>query len=268
MQSALIIALMFLSALAKLFALLRIAISRLASRYPLFTLLVLFSAIRSIVLLAVGGWHGKLHPYLEIWNGTQGITFALEGAACTEAFWKLAFHFRNVKIFGTIVFSFIAIMAVGLSYSLVAIWTGRWESGVLRTAILMEEIALASIVVALLSYLFFRQFPSVPIRPNATRHLYVLVLLFGSQFASAFFAQSSQRTWVFLSNVLINVANLTYAVWAVVIRPSGEELPFPAPAPLSPEEFNAHDAQDRIVMQQTIQLAQTNLDDLKRRIRS
>ena len=178
MQSALIIGLMFLSAFAKIAAVLRIAISRLAPRYPLFTLMVALSAVRSIVLLAVGGWAGRLHPYLEIWRATQGTSFALEAAACIEGFWILALHFRNVKIFASIVFLFVATVGAALSYSVVAVWSRWWASPFTQAAILMERVALTLIVIALLSLLFFRQFSSVPIKPNAIRHLSILAFLF------------------------------------------------------------------------------------------
>jgi hypothetical protein len=137
---------MFLAAFAKIAAVLRIVLSRLASRYPLFTLMVAFSATRSVVLLAVGGWAARLHPYLEIWNATLGISFALEAAACLEAFWILALHFRNVKVFGTIAFLFFGVIGTILSYSLVAIWSGWWKTPLTQTAVLAQHVALALIV--------------------------------------------------------------------------------------------------------------------------
>lgn len=136
MQSALIIGLTFLATFAKIATVLRIVVSRLASRYPLFTIMVAFSAMRSVVLLAVGGWAARLHPYLEIWNATLGISYALEAAACFEGFWILVLHFRNVKVFGSIAFLFFSVIGTTLSYSIVAIWSGRWKTPLTQTAVL------------------------------------------------------------------------------------------------------------------------------------
>lgn len=269
MQSALIIGLMFLSALAKLAVVLRIAISRFALRYPLFLLMATFGMVRSIVLLAVGGWAGRLHPYLEIWRATQGISFALEAAACLEAFWILALHFRSVKLFGSILLLFIATVGAALSYSVVAIWSQRWTSPFTQAAILMERVALTLIAVALLSVLFFRRFSSVPIKPNAIRHLSILAFLFGSLFVSGFFAQSDQHTRVFLANIAFSLGNVAaYGIWAFLMRPSGESLPFSPAPPLADGEFAAAEAQDRWAVKRRLEEAEASFENLKREIRS
>jgi hypothetical protein len=269
MQSALIIGLMFLSALAKVGAVLRIAISRLTLRYPLFLLMASCGAVRSIVLLSVGGWAGRLHPYLEIWRATQGISFALEAAACLEAFWILALHFRNIRLFGSIVLVFVASIGAALSYSVVAVWSRWWTSPFTQGAILMEHVALMLIAIALFSLLFFRQFSSVPVKPNAIRHLSILTLLFLSLFISGFFAQSDRHIRVFLANLAFSLGNFAaYGAWALLIRPSGERLPFSPAPPLLDGEFEAAEAQDRWAVKRRLQEARASFEDLKRGTRS
>lgn len=265
MLSALLIGLMFLSAFSKVAALVRIGVSRLAARYPLFTVMVVFSAARSIVLLAVGGWAGRVHPYREIFSATLAPSFAVEAAACLEGFWILALHFRNVKIFGSAMLIFFGAIGAAISYALIAVWAGWWTSPFLLMAILMERVALVLICIASLSLIFFRRFPTVPIRPNAIRHLGLLTLYFASQFLSGFFAQSAQYSHVFWANVFVNLGGATvFAAWAALIRPAGEELPFAAAPVLDDRAFEAADARDRRAIDNALGRGQASLEDLER----
>jgi hypothetical protein len=249
MQSALIIGLMFLAAAAKLAALLRIFLSRFTRRYPVFALMTAFSALRSVVLLAVGGWHGKLHPYMEIWRATQAPTLALETAVCLEAFWIVALHFRNVRIFGTALLVLISLIGASLSYWLVAVWAGWWHTPFTTAAVLVQRVGLALVLTGLLTVVWFRQFPTVPIKPNALKHLAILTLLFGSFFVSGFFAQGSTATWRFIANLVINCGPVVaFCCWAIFMVPAGEQIPFEPPPALSDREFARADQQDRARM--------------------
>ncbi len=254
---------MFAAALAKVCAVWRIAASRSWLRYPLFACMAVFGAARVIALLAADP--RKSHPYTEIFVGTLAITFALEAGACIEAFWILAFHFRNIKVFGSVVFLFFAAMGGTLSYILVAIWSGWWTSPFTQAAILAQRLGLTMIAVALLSLLLFRQFPWVPVKPNAIRHLAILAFLFGSVFASGFFVQSDRKSFFFLANLSANVGNVVaFGLWAWLMRPEGERLPF-EPAPLMrADEIAAGDAGDRLAMDQAVQRGKSSWEDLKR----
>lgn len=267
MQPALLLKLLFvLGTLVKIGALGRSVVSRLAARYPVFTVMTAFGVIRANLLLAGGLWSGHLHPYVEIWNATLAPTLALEAAACVEAFWILAMHFRNARIFGALVLGFIAAAGAVLSYSAIAVWSRRWTSPFSQAAALMEHVMLMLIVIALFSLFFFRQFASVPIRPNAIRHLGILIFLFGSMFiAGGFFANSTDRRWGLLANLFITIGPLAaYAAWVLMMKPEGEGLPFsPAPVP-SDEEFHAGEARDRVAVQRGIDEARARLENLER----
>jgi len=269
MQAAFLTGLTFLGIFAKLAALMRVAVGRMAPRYPIFTVMLAFSAVRSIVLMAAGGWAGRPHPYTEIWNATVGISYGLEAAACVEAFWILALHFRNVRIFGSAILAFAAALAAMLSFAAVASWSRWWANSFTATAILEQRVGLMLITIALLSLFFFQQFSSVPIRPNAKRHLALLGLLFGSTFAAGFFGQSERYLLRFLSNLAINLGTvLAYALWAVTMKPSGEQLPFSPPPVLPDAEFAAAEIRDRAAMQRTVEQARASLENLEREARN
>jgi hypothetical protein len=246
MQSALIIGLMFLSVAAKFAALSRVLLSRLTRRYPVFAVMTGFSAVRSVVLLGAGGWAARLHPYVEIWRATQTPTLILETAVCLEAFWIVALHFRNVKIFGTGLLVLISLIGAGLSYALVAVWGGWWHTPFTTAAILVQRVGLALVLTGWLTAVWFRQFPTVPIKPNALRHLAILTILFGSFFVSGFFAQGDTNSWRFLANLVINLGTvLAFGFWAVFMIPAGESIPFEAPPSLSEADFNDANERDR-----------------------
>jgi hypothetical protein len=213
----------------------------------LFAVMIGFGAVRSVVLLAVGGWAGRPHPYTEIWRATQGLALTLDAAVCVEAFWIVALHFRNVRIFGAALLGLIALIGAGLSYGLVAVWAGWWNTPLTTAAVLVQRVGLALVVTGLLTVAWFRQFPTVPIKPNAIRHLAILTLVFGSFFVSGFFAQSNDHTWLFVANLVIACGMvIPFAIWAVIMVPAGEVLPFPQPPILSTQEFDSADQQDRL----------------------
>jgi hypothetical protein len=243
MQQALIIGLMILGTIAKVLSIVRIAINRMALRYPLFTLMTVLNTARTVVLLTVLGI-GRPLLYAPIWQATNGMTIALQAAACVEAFWIVALHFRNIKAFGAILLFLIAAVGTVLGYSLVASWSGKWSSPFTTTMILLQRVGLVLIVIALLSRLFFRQFPTVPVKPNAVRHLGILTLLFTSFVVDGFIANGA--AWNFISNFAMALGVLiAYTWWSISMTPEGEKLPFSPPEALSVEDFETADAADR-----------------------
>jgi hypothetical protein len=257
MQSALILGLMVLSTAAKLASILRIAISHLAWKYPLFTLMTAFSAARTLALVIAIESVDKYRLYPQIWERTEGLTLALQAAAAIEAFWILALHFRNIRAFGSILLSVIAAVGAVLAYSVVAGWSGKWSSPLTSTAIVMQRVGLVLILIALLSRLFFRQFPTVPVKPNAIRHLGILTLLYGGFVLSGFVGAG----WNFASNVAVTLGGfVAYSWWTISMTPEGEKLPFSPSPPLSEDDFETADATDRKKMIQVVQSARATQD--------
>jgi hypothetical protein len=238
MQSALILTLIALGIVAKVGVLWR-CFSRFFARLPLFCGMVTLSLARSVV-----GLNPHPHPYQEFWAATQWPMALLGAGAALEAFWRVAAHFRSLRGFGLILLgvmvSVAATVAVGVGL-LRAYWNGP-----LRSALLFNQYSqLGLLVLTLLSMAFVWQFSGVPIRPNTTRHLLVLAVLFGSYFAGNFLGQASHGEWRFLSNVVINVGTVVaYGWWAAWTRSDGELLPFPKEPPLSMIEFAAAEATD------------------------
>jgi hypothetical protein len=249
-QSALIVALWIAQTLAQLAVLRRLLCDSAWRRYPAFAAMTALYCGRSLVALAAGAIDGNFNDYPRIWSATQAAGLALESAACVEAFWILARHFRRTKAFGWVILA--AIATVGGFGSLALrvtdrTWTGTFRSWLLAT----QHLSLALVVVAALALLFFRMFSTeVPIRPNAMRHSVILSTLFAGGFLASFIGQESMGQARFLTNlVLLMICLGCYGVWAMRMGVAGEVLPFePRPTP-SPDEIEALERQLRAMMQ-------------------
>ncbi len=239
MQPALILFLMAVGSVAKIAVLWRAISSRLVRRHVLFCGMVTLSLARSIL-----GWNGSLHPYQEFWSVTQWPMAVMEACAALEAFWLVADHFRNIRGFGVALLGVITIVAATVAAGVGTLRT--YWNGALSGAVLFNQYTYCGLlVVTLLSLAFFWQFSGVPIRPNATRHLLALAILFGSLFVGNFLAQSSHGEWRFMSNLVITAGTIAaYSWWAIRITADGERLPFPPSPPMSKDEFASAEATD------------------------
>ena len=215
---------------------------RLYVQHAAFCGMTMVTLSRGIFILAS---RGHVHPYLEFWKATQWPLALLGAAAAVEAFWRLALHFRNVKGFGSILLGVIVGVAALAAWIVTAL-NSRWDSP-LRGPITFEEcVEVALMVVAILSLSFFRSISSIPVRPNAIRHLLILSFLFGSSFAGNLIELVHPVIGTFAANVTISAGlAVGYCWWAVWMRRSGEALPFPVPPLATPEEMEALNAWDR-----------------------
>jgi len=245
MQSALILILFHLGAAVRALALWRAIAAGVFLRYPAFLAMTLFACGRALVVIALGGGTGRVHPYFEIWTATQSLMLFLEAAAAIEAFWILAVHFRKMQVYGTVLLALmIAISALGAWW--IARWGGNWQSPLNTLVLAAQHIAFGSLVLVLLALVWFRQPTGFPIRPNAVRHAWVLLTLFGTSFLGSFLIQVSHSRWGFAANLIITAgAFLAYAAWALRITRSGESLPFQPPPPLTQDQFDEAEASER-----------------------
>jgi hypothetical protein len=100
-------------------------------------------------------------------------------------------------------------------------------------------------MITLLSFGFFRQFPKVPIRPNAVRHLLVLSTLAFFFFAGRLIIFASGGKAKFLAQLVIaGGAVLAFGAWLVIMKRKGEDLPFEPEPPMPVEEFEAAEAEE------------------------
>lgn len=197
---------------------------------------------RAIVALAT---QGHVHPYFEFWRATRWPLALLAAAAALEAFWRVASHFRNMRGFGWILLG--GVSGVGsLAAWLVTSMNSRLD-GSLRGPLVLEEcVEVGLMIVAVLSLGFFRRISSIPVRPNAVRHMMILALLFGCSFGGNFIELWSPAHGSFAANFLITLGlAVCYSLWVVSISRSGEALPFPVPPPASREDMEELDAWDR-----------------------
>jgi hypothetical protein len=247
MRSVLILAFFHLGVVARAVTLWKAKVSGVLLRYPAFLALTAFAAGRAAIVIALGGGTGRPHPYVEIWRATQPYMLFFEAAAAVEAFWIVAAHFRKVKIYGSVLLSLmVGISALGAW--VVARWRGNWQSPLSTLVLAAQHIALGSLILVLLTLLWFRQPLDFPIRPNAIRHACVLVTLFGTAFLGNFLVQvgRSQNQWNFAGNLILTVgATVAYGWWAWAINEKGELLPYQPPPPMSKDQFEAADAADR-----------------------
>jgi len=245
MQSAFLFALIALGMAAKLGVIWRLVSCRLAARYAWFCGMVTLSLARSALSLT-----GHAHPYLSFWTATQWPLALLAAGAAIEAFWRVAEHFRNLRGFVAILLGVMVSVAVTVAAG-VGLLRAHWN-GPLRGALLFDQYTqLGLLVITLLSVAFFWQFPGVPIRPNATRQLLALAILFGSYFAGNFLGQAGRGEWRFLPNLVIATGTVVaYGWWAIRTTSAGELLPFPQPRPLSMPEFAAAEATDERAAQE------------------
>lgn len=239
MQPALIFTLIALGCVAKLGVLWRLVSCRLVARLPFFSAMVALSLAGSALSLT-----GHLHPYNEFWTATRWPMAILEAGAALEAFWRVAEHFRNMRGFGMVLLGVMCGFAIAVAVAVGALRT-YWNDPLSGALLFSQSTHLGLLVLTLLSAAFFWQFSGVPIRPNATRHLLALTVLFGSLFLGYFFGQASRGQWRFLTNLSINLgSDIAYTWWAIRTTRDGERLPFSKPQPLSIDEFAAAEAAD------------------------
>jgi hypothetical protein len=241
-QSALIFAFILLEAIGQMAALWRMTRERLYLRNAAFAGLTILTSSRAVFSLAS---RGHVHPYFEFWRATMWPLALLGAAAAVEAFWRLALHFRNMRGFGSILLGVIIGVAV-LAARIVTAMNSTWD-GPVRGPLAFEEcVEVALMIVAILSLGFFRSISSMPVRPNAVRHLMILSFLFGTSFFGNFIELVNPAHGAFVANVMITLGlAMSYWWWAIVMRRSGEILPFPIPPLTSAEEIEGLKAWDR-----------------------
>jgi hypothetical protein len=166
----------------------------------------------------------------------------LECGAALEAFWLVAQHFYKIRGFGLAVLGVMIVVAAAVAAGVGAM-RPYWD-GPLRGALLFNQYTyLGLLVITLLSFAFFWQFSRVPVRPNATRHLLALAILFAAFFVGNFLGQISEGQSRFQANLVIDLGTIVaYGWWAIRTTAKGENLPFSKPPALSPDEFAAAEA--------------------------
>jgi hypothetical protein len=259
MQSALLI-LIDLGSVVKAIVLWRFIAAGIWKRHVCFCAMVALSLARSVITA-----NGKLHPIEEFWRATTWPTTILQAAAAIEAFWGLARHFRGIRNFGWALLGVILIVAAAAAATLGLMKT-HWNSP-LRAPLLVDQYtSLWLVFTAMLSLAFFKQFPKVPVRPNAIHHLAALTALFASNFVGYSIGQLSHGELRFLTNLVIACGVLSaYTWWALKITRDGERLPFAVPSALTKQEFEAAEAAHR---QSTRELKQAGSEALRRMFRS
>ena len=238
MQSALIVGLWIAQTVAQFAVLARLLRDSSWLRYPGFAVMATFFCARSTNALLLAAVDGNFNAYPRIWTATQGLALVLQAAACVEAFWILARHFRKTNVFGWLLLGALAVVGAAGSLALSATnppWTGELRAWLIAS----QHVSIALVVVAAFALLFFRSVANdVPIAPNAIRHTIILAVLFGGGFAASFIGQVTQGQARFLANlVLLSVTAVGYAAWAWIMRVDGEQLPFPPRPPASKEEL-------------------------------
>jgi len=230
---------MYIGATAQIATIWRCWREQLLLRHAAFIGLTLLTLSREIYAMV------SPYKYIGFWKLTQWPIAVMGACAAIEAFWRLALHFRNIRGFGFILLG--AITGVSAIAALtVTVLNTKWD-GPLRGPITFEEcVELALMLIAMLSLSFFRLVPSIPVRPNAVRHLLILVGLFAAQFAGNFIGLVSRGQWRFTANFFITGGlAVSYIMWALLIKKSGEKLPFAVPPVMSPEQIAALDKWDR-----------------------
>jgi hypothetical protein len=244
MQSALIVGLWIAQTLAQFAVLTRLTSDLAWTRFPGFALMTLFFCARSTAALILASIDGNFSAYPGIWTATQAVGLALQSAACVEAFWILARHFRKTNVFGWVLLGALAVVGAAGSLALSA-KSPAWDGALRPWLVASQNVTLSLVVVGAFAVLFFRSFANeVPIRPNAIRHNVLLSVLFGGGFVATFIGQASQGQARFLANlVLLSVTAIGYATWAWIVRRDGEQLPF-SPRPAASAEELARSARE------------------------
>jgi len=233
MQSVLILALVNLGSVAKIAVLWRCAAIGVFKRYFWFVAMVALALARSLI----GSRHNP-HPYTEFWLATQWPTAGLQTAAAIEAFWILAGHFRGIRNFGWLLIGVILAISSAAAGA-VSLLRPHWNNPLSGPLLLDQYVGLSLVLTALLSFAFFRQFPRIPIRPNAIRHLTALSVLFGSDFVGYSILPLSHGELKFLTSLVVATGGLVaYSFWAVSMNRAGEALPFPPPM-MSDKDYDA-----------------------------
>jgi hypothetical protein len=259
MRSALLV-LINLESAARIAVLWRCLASGVLKRHACFCALTVLSCVGSILAST-----GSLHPYREFWLATQWPIAALQAGAAIEAFWGLARHFRGIRNFAWALLGVI-LTVTGAAAASVSFLRARWDSPFEAPLLLDQFTGLWLVLTALLSLAFFKQFPKVPVRPNAIRHLAALSILFGANFIAYSMGQLSRGQWRFQTNFVIYCgAILANGWWALTINRDGERLPFAPPPPMTSQEFDAAEAAHR---QSARELKQAGSEALRRTFRS
>ncbi len=221
MQSALVLTLTNLATIAKLGPFVRAWCSGLLKRYPFFLSMTALSFFVTVPLLI-----GRSDLYPKVWAAARWPATLLRSAAAIEAFWILAGHFRGIHNFARWLIAIILAVSAGAATSL-GFFRVPWNDPLHDPLFVDQYTNLWLVVTALVSLVFFRQFPKIPIRPNAARHLVLLAFLFGSNFVGLSLGLESAGKWKYASSFVIVVGGiLAFVAWALLMNRKGEDLPF------------------------------------------
>jgi hypothetical protein len=240
MQSAIIFVFIYAGIATRCATLVRCVHSGLLRSHAFFFAMATLSLARAIVSVTVNTRH-----YYAFYEATQWPAALLEAAAVLEGFWLIAAHFRKIRGFGWALFTASAAIATLIAAS-VAVLRSNWNEAVTGLFLFSLYTHIVLLGTALLSVAFFRQFPEVPIRPNAIRHWQVLCLISGSYVLATFIMQITRGKSAFITNLLATAGTtIAYGWWALRINREGEELPFPPPPEMPPGDFDAAEAEHK-----------------------
>ena len=233
-QSAILWGLIYVSNLVRLAALVRIVANRMVSSHFFFFGMLCLSLARNVAFVFVSTAQVR-----TFFAGTAWPMTGLEIGAVVEAFWGVAKHFRRIRGFGWVLIAVI-LGTSGLASAAIGVLRANWEFALAGPILLGMYANVALLFAALLSFFFFRQFPSVPIRPNAVRHLLLLSLFLGAYSIAHLIGGISGVKYVFVPQLMLNLGPIVaFTWWTMIVNREGERLPFAPPSELTAEQFEA-----------------------------
>ena len=257
MQSWIILLFWWLSILANGCLIFRLASQRLIRRYPFFAFMTGYQLGLSLLLLSLSGALPHPHPYTEIWNASQQIGGVIQVGVVGETFWALANYLRDRR-FARKLLCFLAVLAAVVSGG-VGLLGRSWSAAYRSSLLLSEHIAVALLCVCFLS-LAFIDHAGIAIRSNLRAHVTALSVWFGSSFFANFLMDATAGHLRFISNLLIVAGQLAaFVLWSWRLTGAGERVP-QQPAPrLSVAEFEAYEAESKIVENELSRLSSSFL---------
>lgn len=218
------------AAATKLAAALRMSRNGILARYPLVVVLLVVTAIRSLVLLH---FFGK-PEYQPIYSHTAALILFLEGLAAVAVFTVLVEHYPRFRTPGTIMLSSLGLAGALLSYltrwvGVPRDWTGTWYYASLAE----RHVCTVLVVVLIGARLLLPRVSGIPIRQSAKRATSILTLQVGMWLANSAVTIALGKPTLFAYFAPLVSGFVTSLLWLLWMTPASDECEAPAPVTTS-----------------------------------
>lgn len=196
--------------------------------------------------------------YAIAWASTQPIIWIVQAAVVFGAFRKVTEHYPGIGAFADKILAGCFVVAAGIAVALTLIEfpAASHPAWWYHASILTTKCVAFACAFLLVSQAAFLLLYPVPLRPNVSRHRWILTVYFVVIGLTGFFAPLVDHDIADqANNVMVLISCLCFIAWAALLTPAGEKAP-----PLHPTS-----PEDRDRVRSDYEEASRELRDIRRR---